>query len=61
MQQVVSGLLNKEIVAQLKITEDTIEFHRGNIMRKMRADSLAYRRSKAWVDPQIFNLDGPMR
>jgi FixJ family two-component response regulator len=41
MRQVVSGLLNKQIAAELKITEDTVKFHRGNIMRKMRADSLA--------------------
>jgi FixJ family two-component response regulator len=41
MQQVVSGLLNKQIAAELKITEDTVKFHRGHIMRKMRADSLA--------------------
>ena len=41
MQQVVSGLLNKQIAAELNITEDTVKFHRGHIMRKMRADSLA--------------------
>jgi FixJ family two-component response regulator len=41
MQHVISGLLNKQIAAELKITEDTVKFHRGHIMRKMRADSLA--------------------
>ena len=41
MQQVISGLLNKQIASELKITEDTVKFHRGHIMRKMRADSLA--------------------
>jgi FixJ family two-component response regulator len=41
MQQVISGLLNKQIAAQLRITEFTVKFHRGHIMRKMRADSLA--------------------
>ena len=41
MRQVVSGLLNKQIAGELKITEDTVKFHRGHIMRKMRADSLA--------------------
>src|SRR5262249_61948133 len=41
MQQVISGLLNKQIAAELHITEDTVKFHRGHIMRKMRADSLA--------------------
>ena len=41
MQQVVSGLLNKQIAGELNITEVTVKFHRGHIMRKMRADSLA--------------------
>ena len=41
MAQVISGLLNKQIAAELKITEDTVKFHRGHIMRKMQADSLA--------------------
>ena len=41
MRQVVSGLLNKQIAAELRITEVTVKFHRGHIMRKMRADSLA--------------------
>jgi FixJ family two-component response regulator len=41
MRQVISGLLNKQVAADLNITEDTVKFHRGNIMRKMRADSLA--------------------
>jgi len=41
MQKVISGMLNKQIAADLKITEDTVKFHRGHIMRKMNADSLA--------------------
>ena len=41
LRQVVSGLLNKQIAAELNITEFTVKFHRGHIMRKMRADSLA--------------------
>jgi FixJ family two-component response regulator len=40
MQEVVSGLLNKQIAAELSITEFTIKIHRGHVMRKMRADSL---------------------
>jgi FixJ family two-component response regulator len=38
---VVSGLLNKQIADELGATERTVKFHRGNIMRKMRANSLA--------------------
>jgi FixJ family two-component response regulator len=41
MQQVVSGLLNKQIAAELHITEFTVKIHRGHVMRKMRAASLA--------------------
>jgi FixJ family two-component response regulator len=41
MRQVVSGLLNKQVAAELNITEDTVKFHRGHIMRKMQANSLA--------------------
>jgi FixJ family two-component response regulator len=41
MQQVISGLLNKQIAAEMKITEDTVKFHRGHIMSKMCAGSLA--------------------
>lgn len=38
---VVSGLLNKQIGAQLGISEITVKAHRGKVMRKMKADSLA--------------------
>jgi len=41
MQQVVSGLLNKQVAAELNITEFTVKVHRGQVMRKMCADSLA--------------------
>jgi FixJ family two-component response regulator len=41
MRQVVSGLLNKQIAGELNITEVTVKFHRGHLMRKMHADSLA--------------------
>ena len=41
MRQVVSGLLNKQIAAELNITEYTVKIHRGRAMRKMRAESLA--------------------
>ena len=38
---VVSGLLNKQVVAEIGTTEATVKFHRGRLMRKMGADSLA--------------------
>jgi RNA polymerase sigma factor (sigma-70 family) len=38
---VVTGKLNKEIAAQLGITEKTIKVHRARVMEKMQADSLA--------------------
>ena len=41
MQQVVSGLLNKQTAAELSITEYTVKIHRGHVMRKMHAESLA--------------------
>lgn len=41
MRQVVSGLLNKQVAAELNITEFTVKIHRAHVMRKMRADSLA--------------------
>jgi FixJ family two-component response regulator len=38
---VVSGLLNKQIGAELGASELTIKTHRGRVMEKMQADSLA--------------------
>ena len=40
MQLLVTGLLNKQIAAELGTSEITIKVHRGRIMQKMRADSL---------------------
>ena len=37
----VRGLLNKQAAFELGITECTVQFHRGHIMRKMEADSFA--------------------
>jgi FixJ family two-component response regulator len=40
MALVVSGLLNKQVGGELGISEVTVKAHRGQMMRKMKADSL---------------------
>jgi FixJ family two-component response regulator len=56
MALVTTGLMNKQVAAEMNIAEITVKFHRGHIMRKMgsrsladlvrMADSLGVRRSK---------------
>jgi FixJ family two-component response regulator len=40
MALVVAGLLNKQVGGELGISEITVKAHRGQVMRKMEADSL---------------------
>jgi FixJ family two-component response regulator len=41
MRYAVAGFLNKQTAAELKIAENTVQVHRGRVMRKMQADSFA--------------------
>jgi FixJ family two-component response regulator len=41
MGLVTSGLMNKQIAGELGVSEITVKVHRGNVMRKMGAKSLA--------------------
>ena len=41
MESVIAGRSNKEIARALHISPKTVEVHRANVMKKMRADSLA--------------------
>lgn len=41
MAHVVAGLMNKQVAAELGVSEITVKIHRGNVMRKMGVRSLA--------------------
>jgi FixJ family two-component response regulator len=55
MRHVTSGLMNKQIAYQLGLSEITVKIHRGNVMRKMGARSLAdlVRMSDALKGPSV--------
>jgi len=40
MRLVTTGLMNKQVAAEMGVSEITVKVHRGNLMRKMRASSL---------------------
>ena len=40
MERVVSGMLNKQIAAEIGASEATVKIHRGNVMQKMHSGSL---------------------
>jgi FixJ family two-component response regulator len=41
MARVTSGLLNKQVAAEIGVSEITVKVHRGNVTRKMEAKSFA--------------------
>ena len=41
MALVTSGLMNKQVAAEINLSEITVKIHRGHVMRKMNAKSLA--------------------
>ena len=60
MTLVVSGLLNKQVGGELGISEITVKAHRGQVMRKMQADSLARLvRMAAWLGLPPVSTDWP--
>jgi len=58
MRLVVSGLLNKQIGSELGISELTVKAHRGRMMRKMRAESVA---ALVRIDAQLRQLSPQQR
>jgi FixJ family two-component response regulator len=55
MALVAAGFMNKQIAFQLGLAEVTVKLHRGNLMRKMNAQSVAELARMA----QILGITGP--
>jgi FixJ family two-component response regulator len=63
-RDVVSGLLNKQVGAELGISEITVKAHRGRVMRKMKAASLAdlvTMAARLHIPPRPSEADPPPR
>jgi FixJ family two-component response regulator len=55
MESVVAGLINKQIASRMNLSEVTVKIHRGQVMKKMAARSVAdlVRKSESLgIDPQ---------
>lgn len=61
MALIVSGLLNKQVGGQMDIAESTVKAHRGQVMQKMKAESLAelVRMAAKLRIPEAPNSYGP--
>jgi FixJ family two-component response regulator len=61
MALIVSGLLNKQVGGQMEIAESTVKAHRGQVMQKMKAESLAelVRMADKLRIPEAPNSYGP--
>lgn len=57
MALVTSGLMNKQVAGEIGLSEITVKIHRGNVMRKMGARSLADLVRMA----ELLGLSGPVR